>query len=236
MYHIAICDDDSVYQEVIKELAESFFREKKQLSQVNYIVCSTLQELRECKEHIDLLLLDIELESENGIEFRKELVEAGEELPVVFVSGYENYIGEAFGKNVYGFIHKPIQKDDFERVMERMCQECLFMKQYQMNDGTHIREKDIYSIHAYADYSRLITVAGEYMSDMTISKWEEILPTIFFARVHRSCIVNMQNIQYLDKNVLMKNGMNIPISRRRLKDVKVTYHDYLRRRADYFTI
>lgn len=74
------------------------------------------------------------------------------------------------------------------------------------------------------------------MSDMTISKWEEILPTIFFARVHRSCIVNMQNIQYLDKNVLMKNGMNIPISRRRLKDVKVTYHDYLRRRADYFTI
>lgn len=234
--HIVICDDEPIYHEEIKKFVNHFFSDIKGLKQIDYSICSSLQEVREQKEHIDLLLLDIELGGENGIEFRKEITENRGEIPVVFVSAYENYIGEAFGKNVYGFIHKPIQKKEMERVLERVCQECLFMKQYQMNDGTYIREKDIYFIRAYADYSRLTVVGGQYMSDMTLSKWQDMLPSALFVRIHRSYIVNMQNIQYIDKDVLMKNGMQIPISRRRLKEVKVIYQDYLRKKADYFNV
>lgn len=230
--NIVICDDELVYQEKIKQMTEHFFSERIECSQVNCITCVSPKEIMELDAEIDLLLLDIELKNENGIAFRKQIFESGWEVPVVFISAYENYIGDAFGKNVYGFVRKPIQAKEFEHVLQRVYEECLLVKSYEVNDGVYIREKDILFIKAFSDYSRLLTAEGEYLSDMTLSKWNEILPKALFIQVHRSYIVNMQHIHYIGTDIQLKNGGHIPLSRRRLKEVKIKYQEYLRKRAN----
>lgn len=232
--NIVICDDELIYREKIKQMTEHFFGERVEHSQVNCITCVSLKEIMELEAAIDLLLLDIELKNENGIAFRKQIFESGWEVPVVFISAYENYIGDAFGKNVYGFIHKPIRAEEFEHVLQRVYEECLLVKSYKINDGIYIREKDILFIKAFSDYSRLSTAEEEHISDMTLSEWNEILPEALFVQVHRSYIVNMQYIHYIEKDIQLKNGVHIAVSRRRLKEVKIKYQEYLRKRANYF--
>ncbi|MCM1499736.1 MAG: LytTR family DNA-binding domain-containing protein [Clostridium sp.] len=230
--NIVICDDEPVYREEIKPLAEHFFGERIEQDQINCITCASAKEVMELEAAIDLLLLDVELKNENGIEFRRQIFESGWEVPIVFISAYENYIGEAFGKNVYGFIRKPIRVEEFEHALQRVYEECLLVKNYEINDGIYVREKDILFIKAFSDYSHLSVAAGEYISDMTLSEWKETLPETLFVQVHRACIVNMQHIHSMEKDILLKNGVHIAVSRRRLKEVKMKYQEYLRRRAN----
>lgn len=229
--NIVICDDEMVYRKRIEKAVYTYCREIKGITDVTCYSLSHLSEIIEFKDTIDLLLLDIELEDENGIEFRRYISEKGWETPVVFVSSYDSYISDTFGKNVYGFVKKPIQEQELYHALERVYQECFSQKQYIMNDGTYIKEKDIYKITASADYTYIMAEKGDYLSDIIISRWEEILPKEKFLRIHRSYIVNVEQIESINKEVVLKNGKHVKIGRRRLNDTKEKYEEYLRRKG-----
>jgi DNA-binding LytR/AlgR family response regulator len=61
-------------------------------------------------------------------------------------------------------------------------------------------------------------MAGKYMKEQTMKYFEEHLPTTQFARVHRSCIVNLEAISRIElyekqsQQLTLKNGHQIKTS------------------------
>ena len=53
--------------------------------------------------------------------------------------------------------------------------------------------------------------------------WKAILDERLFIDCHKSYIVNMKSIVTIDKDILLKNGTRIPISRRKKNDVLQAY-------------
>jgi len=65
---------------------------------------------------VDIVLIDIHLKQENeGLELSK-IIEKKYNLPIIFISAdpNENIIEKAINNNVFGFLHKPIHKNNLK--------------------------------------------------------------------------------------------------------------------------
>lgn len=81
-----------------------------------------------------------------------------------------------------------------------------------------IATADIISLQADGDYVHIYTLTGKYMKEQTMKYFDENLPADLFARVHRSCIVNIHaiaRIELYDKQsqqLTLKNGQQVKVS------------------------
>ncbi len=82
---------------------------------------------------------------------------------------------------------------------------------------------DILFVEAQSSYSRIVFlkngVEKELLLSHPLSEYEELLPDNVFCRIHRSYLVNTKHIKKISgdnaNQVMMNNGLLIPISRRR---------------------
>ena len=82
---------------------------------------------------------------------------------------------------------------------------------------------DILFVEAQSSYSRIVFfkngVEKELLLSHPLSDYEELLPDNLFCRIHRSYLINTKQIKKLASDstnqVMMNNGLQIPISRRR---------------------
>lgn len=73
-----------------------------------------------------------------------------------------------------------------------------------------------------------------FVTDQTLSYWEEALKKAGFVRVHKSFLVNLYHVQRLGReNVRLDSGDELLVSRYRYPEVKIRFEDYLRR-AEFF--
>lgn len=103
-YHmrIGICDDSQQELQITENWCRKYFEQSKFSDLEVELVCSTEWENLAGQE-LDLLLLDIEMPERDGISIKEEIGN-GERPLIVFVTGYEEYMPRAFGKNVIGFV------------------------------------------------------------------------------------------------------------------------------------
>ncbi len=77
-----------------------------------------LEEVDEIKPQI--AFLDVEMRTENGINIAKKLQEKNPRINIIFVTGYSDYMKEAFGLYASGYIMKPVTaakvKSEFEHL------------------------------------------------------------------------------------------------------------------------
>lgn len=107
---IAICDDEQVMMEHICELVKQY--------RPDYMV-----ELYGCGEALledaqlyDLIFLDIEMPSINGMEVAENLRKMQYSGEIIFLTGYMEYIQEAFKVRAFRYLQKPdLWKDNWRK-------------------------------------------------------------------------------------------------------------------------
>ena len=112
---IAICDDEKYARKLIRNLIE------KQGIRCKVTEFSSGKELLEVlrQKAVDILFLDVSMEGMDGMAVAKQLrSQAGERgeavwgsLPLlIFVTGYPEYMMDAFSVNAFQFLVKPIKE------------------------------------------------------------------------------------------------------------------------------
>ena len=115
MAKLLIVDDE----DDVREFAANFFRKRK----IDVITASGGEEAVEIteKQKPDLILLDIKMNGIDGIETLKRIKEKDKDIKVIMVTGKKPEEEDAFNKcsqlGVLGYIHKPLQLDELERVV-----------------------------------------------------------------------------------------------------------------------
>jgi CheY-like chemotaxis protein len=68
----------------------------------------------------DLILLDMEMPQMNGLEFKKQLSQnpALKDIPVIYLSAVDHYKDEVDLISEFGFLNKPIDKEDLLSVLD----------------------------------------------------------------------------------------------------------------------
>lgn len=80
----------------------------------------------------------------------------------------------------------------------------------------------------FSPYIDIHTSSGKITLRKKISEIEELLPSEYFVRCYRSYIVNVKYIKSILKNhVLLEDGVEIPISRGKYKEINDAFINYI---------
>lgn len=232
MIKVGICEDEKVCRESIGKLLEEYFKQKGiQYQQKEY---ESGQSFMEEKEKTDILLLDVEMEGISGIQLKNWLWREDADTKIVFVTKHMEEMPEAFGKNVYGFLQKPLKEARLEKYLNRMIEDIdedhnLVVRSINQDIAKNI--KDIFYFVSDTKYSRMVCDDDDYFCDKSLLQLEEELKDQFFFRCHKCYLVNLRNIRHIEDSICMKNGDRVPISRRKGKALKESYRQYIIRKA-----
>ncbi len=172
------------------------------------------------EESIDLVFLDIEMPQMTGLELLKNL----EKRPIVILcTAKEKYAVEAFELNVADYIVKPYTAARFLAAVGR-AKEIFDSKQQQVDasekEYIFIRSNavlikiiinDIAYIQALGDYINIFVNDKRHTVHMTLRGIEEKLPVDRFYRVHRSYLINLGKIDFIEKETAYIDKHPIPI-------------------------
>lgn len=185
-----------------------------------------------------IYFLDIIMQ-QNGIDVAGQIRKNDPDVPIVFTTSSKEFAIDAFKVQAYDYILKPIVKNELFECLNKLTKtiktsiknvfniktEDLSYVTINVNEISFIEQKDRRIIYHMID-------GKEYTTTTIRSKFIDEIPFKFetynFINCHHSFIVNMNRIASIDDySFTMKNGDNIPISKRFLKTVRDTYVKYL---------
>lgn len=209
-----IVDDDDASRSALVQLA-------KQIDNLVIVKsCSTSIEAMNAlkKEPVDLLFLDIEMPEMNGMELLKALDNRPQ---VIFTTSHKEYAVDAFEMNVVDYLVKPVtlprflkavaKAKDSNEVKDQVStgQDYFFIKKDSVL--TKVPIKDILWIEALGDYITVHTKDQRFVLHATLKSVESKLPKDKFIRVHRSYIVQIDNVKKVEDTTVYINDMSIPV-------------------------
>lgn len=174
---------------------------------------------------IDLLLLDIEMPGMTGLELTKKL---GNNSPlIIFTTAKTDYAVEAFELNVVDYLVKPVMPARFVQAIEKARevadstkadprdprapeQDFVFVKDSGVLKKINV--EDILYLEAMGDYVKVYTGQRFYVLHATLKSIEEKLPTSKFVRVHRSYIVSLSKIDFIQDGAITIGKASVPIA------------------------
>ena len=232
----AICDDEI---EDIKTL-QNYITQFNIQSDNNLIVenfCAASDLLAHNKEtRYDVVLLDIEMPDMNGMELARHLRQVDDDLFIIFTTSYPEYMQDSFEVQPFQFLSKPITYDTIHNLFTNIIQKInrnlhTIILVDDDNEKHFVYLNDILSISTVkGQKSRLRYQLSDrdYIAKGTFSQIEPNLLSHGFISPTRGILVNTNQIQSLNSTrILLKNGTELPISRRRMKDIQKVFTNHI---------
>jgi DNA-binding LytR/AlgR family response regulator len=177
--------------------------------------------------HVDLLLLDIQMPEITGITLLKTL----QKKPlVILTTAYSEYALEGYELDVVDYLLKPITFDRFLRSIEKVNsrlttepQQAVFENPAKepaqpfvfVKDGTKlvkIQWDDILYVEGLKDYVTIHTKTQKVVTLQRLKILETQLPPDRFTRIHHSYIIALKAIDAIHKGEVQIGNAFIPIS------------------------
>lgn len=231
---IAMCDDEASGRESMKMMCRTFFEKRKESAKIVDIhLFSSGEEIVTGDFDCDILLLDIEMPGQDGIRIKEYLESNRKHTRIIFTTSHRERVLEAFGKNVVSFLVKPLSREVFEKVMDKVLSD-LWGPVLEIEENGEILEIPVGRIkyvEAQDKYTLVVTEEREYLVRKTMKFWESALSGQDFVRIHKSYLVNLEYFEKKGEEALLDRGKRVKISRLRRDRIMETYREFLRRKA-----
>jgi len=166
---------------------------------------------------VDLIFLDIEMDELTGIELLKTLINPPE---VIITTAYEKYALKGYELNITDYLLKPFSFERFiqsvEKVYDKLTKENTFDKDFLFVKTEYRIEKisfeDILYIEGMGDYRNVQTLSKKILTLQTFGELEKSLPKKKFCRVHKSYLVSIDKIEFVQRSRIKIKEKRIPIS------------------------
>lgn len=228
MYTIAICDDNELFCWELENYILDYC--KKIYLDIETMIFSSGEELLKYwrQNHcLDLLFLDIELKTMNGISIGSAIRQniGYESTQIVFVSIKKDYAMQLFKIRPLDFLIKPVSYKTVSKVMDTFCS--LFVTQkpyYEYHNNKRIYridQRNIVCIHSSGKIITIHTTTQDYSYYGKLSDCMKQLNANIFINVHKSYIININYVtEYKSNELILMNTNRIPISQARRHYVK----------------
>lgn len=233
MYNIGICDDERDTCARIADMVYEYDRRNKVGIEVS--VWNTGEELYQDmmkNKPIDLLFLDIELVSTNGIQIGKLIRHEleNQDIGIVYISSKSSYALELFKIHPIDFLIKPIRAQDIEDTIDealRLYNRNNTVFEYRANGyNCRIPYRDI--IYFYSENKKINMVTADSTIQFT-GKLKDLTGSMpdNFIQIHQSYIINMNHMNECSYELVkMSGGVELNISQPYRKQVRKHIMDY----------
>jgi two-component system LytT family response regulator len=228
-----IVDDEELARLVIREFLQSHTEIEVAAECANGM--EAVKAVAEYKPN--LIFLDVQMPKLTGFDVL-ELI--GTDVPVIFVTAYDQYAMRAFDVHAVDYLLKPIGRERFDAAVERAkgrlgekmpsAHELAaaarppqqFVERLVVKDGTKVTLIPVAKLdyaEAQDDYVALASLGKKHLKQQTIAGLEAGLNPDSFVRIHRSYIVNLERVMGIEpygkdsRLAILADGTRLPVSR-----------------------
>lgn len=239
MIKIAICDDEANVRSYLSSLIRA------QDCPCEIVEYASAGDCLADHREFDLFFLDIELAPSgsglDGMELARKIREraTGTQPVIIFVTGYERYVFDAFDVGAFQYLLKPVDEEKFAQVFSRAVAQIGIAKEkpgrvltlQSANTSKTVPLDSIYYIESSNHKVELHLKDGEFACYAKIGDLELELQDQFF-RIHKGYLVNLSYVDgYSKTEVTLTNGEKLLLSKYKYQDFVKAYLRFLKRGA-----
>ena len=234
MLRIAVCDDDSSAVQAHAKTAKDCLKQCESMGEITSYTHSDnlLYDITEDKFFFDLILLDIEMPGNTGMELAEKIRPFLPSVKIIFITSHIEYAIDAFELSIFRYV----PKDDVEKRLPIAIRDAIKLieledgKAYTIQTNSRLEKipfREILYIERDGKNASIATASGVTKVRKSLQQVYEELASEEFIFIDRGCIVNMIHImQVKEGTVILKNGAVLPVSRSHLQEVKAQINAY----------
>lgn len=235
MLQLAFCDDDLSELQTIQTLLDRYRVARNQ--EIRYTAFQNAWDLLaevERGTRYDVLLLDVLMPGQNGIEVAGELRQYDNNVKIIFLTSSPEFAVQSYAVGAYFYQLKPIWEESFYRIIDAALEAC----RKEQSDSLILRCKTGITrvalnqleycevIHRtlllHLDSGKVLESSGS-LDELS----RQLAPYGCFYRPHRSYLVNLEYVQTLSyRAITLACLAEIPIPRGKYNEVKSAFLDY----------
>jgi two-component system, LytTR family, response regulator len=228
-----IVDDEELARHIVREMLQSHPE-----IDIAAECANGMEAVKAVAEHKPtLIFLDVQMPKLTGFDVL-ELI--GTDVPVIFVTAYDEYAMRAFDVHAVDYLLKPIGRERFEAALDRAKSRLgekmpaplelaaaaraprQFLERLVVKDGTKVTLIPVGKLdyaEAQDDYVALASLGRKHLKQQTIASLEACLNPDNFVRIHRSYIVNLERVVRIEpygkesRIAVLSDGARLPASR-----------------------
>ena len=167
----------------------------------------------------DLIFLDVQMPEITGIELMR--MTRNSETKVILTTAYAQYALEGYEHDIIDYLLKPIT---FERFLIAVDKAKMRLPSPVKQDGSpyfmfikteyrlqKVPFSAILYLEGLGDYIVFHTSQGKILSLERLKNMDELLPQRNFLRIHKSYIINIDHINYIERGRIIINREYLPV-------------------------
>lgn len=228
MLKIAVCDDDPVMLQKMKEYLKDF----EKLFAID--LYQNGEALLASDSVYDFIFLDIDMKGMSGIDTARMLRHRDRKAKIIYVTAYDDFRDYAFAVHAFAYLVKPVNQEQIHGIL---CEALEYSEPdtpipsvcFQTENGLlDICVPDIYYFEYQNRRLRMVTASGETWIQDSIHHMAERMAAYDFLMPHKSFIVNLYHIKNLKGyDIFMTDGSTIPLSQKKSADFRKQLAAYL---------
>jgi two-component system, LytTR family, response regulator len=228
-----IVDDEELARHIVREMLQSHPE-----IEIAAECANGMEAVKAVAEHKPtLIFLDVQMPKLTGFDVL-ELI--GTEVPVIFVTAYDEFAMRAFDVHAVDYLLKPIGRERFEAALDRAKRRLgermpapqelaaaarppqQYLERLVVKDGARVTLIPVGKLdyaEAQDDYVALASQGRKHLKQQTIASLEACLNPDNFVRIHRSYIVNLERVVRIEpyakesRIAILTDGARLPVSR-----------------------
>ncbi len=210
-----IVDDEPLSRDVLRK----YIAEVKDLQLVAECCNAAEATYQLNKTRVDIIFLDINMPGLSGISLARSLTVSP---LLVFTTAYPEYAVEGFELDATDYLVKPYSFERFLKAVNRALER---LQENGDDSDSHgkilvkadkklyaLRFSEILFMEGQGDYIRIRTDQKNLVVHDTIKNFLTTLPEQEFMRIHKSYVINLKRIEYIEGNQVRIGKHTLPVS------------------------
>lgn len=228
----AVIDDTKEDARVIQEALERFGREEKIEIMVSMFDHADrfLEEYE--KINPELVIMDIDMPGINGMEAAHKMRKLDENVALIFVTNMKHYALEGYSVDALDYLIKPVVYEDFALRMQKVRRYIVRNRDERIplhTAGGVITPliSEIYYVESMLHTLIWHTKNGDFKIRDSMTRAEQKLRNFSFASCNKSFLVNLRDVESIDRDEVTVAGTPLKISRGKKASFISQYTRYL---------
>ena len=228
---VAVCDDEKVFQKEITDLLQKYRHERNLDVFIDYY--DNGEEFLCSKYEYDVIFMDYQMKSLNGIETAEKFREKNPDSIIIFISAYPAAALDAFEVKAYRFLQKPVDKAKLFKALDDYLKSIDYDRLLLINtqdESYKIRISDIIYLEGDGKYTTIRTKNKSFRVRINLKQLELKLPPEKFIRCSKSFVVGFEHIDnHTNTNIFLDNGEKAVLGAHYTAKFKTEFQNYIMR-------
>lgn len=224
MMNICIVEDEASQAKLLRDYILKYANKSGQQLSVTHLP-DGIDLVDDYKGQYDIILLDIQMKHLDGMAAAEKIRALDSDVIIIFITSTVQYAVQGYAVDALGYVLKPVPYVQFEQLFDKAItrvnarRKKVYIKIPVDERQLKLDCENIYYIESQRNNVQIHCKDEDYVTAGPLKKFEEMLSNHGFSKCHNAYIINLSYVQAVQKEeVLLTNGVTLPISRARKKE------------------